>query len=124
MEIDITIFLARFWGGLFLSLGLAAIGAGFLRRVIKYTDKKAITVSTGYITFLLGLFTVSLHTIWVMDWRIIITILGWATLLKGATKIAFPNHINKRAQLFKKYSKFWGLVIGLFGAWLLWMSFF
>jgi len=123
VDLWVSVFLARFWGGLFLSLGLAIIGAGFLGRVIKYTDEKAITVSTGYITFLLGLFTISLHNIWVMDWRVAITILGWATFFKGIIKIAFPNHINKKAQLFKKHAKFWGLIIGLIGAWLLWMSF-
>jgi len=87
------------------------------------TEDKAVTVSTGYITFLLGLVTVILHGIWVLDWRVVITILGWMTLLKGATKIGFPNYINKSAQMFKAQQKIWGGVIFLLGAWLFWMSF-
>ena len=103
-------------------LGALSVGAGLLGRIIKMTDDKAITVSTGYITFLLGLVTVVLHNIWVMDWRVAITILGWTTLFKGITKIAFPEHVNKRAQTFKSMQALWGGVIFLLGAWLFWMS--
>lgn len=98
---DISIFLARFWGSLFMVLGLSTIGARFLRRVIQYTEEKTITVSTGYITFLLGLATVVAHSLWVADWRVSVTVLGWITLLKGVEKIAFPNRINKYGQEIK-----------------------
>ena len=120
---DLTIFLARFWGSLFIILGLSSIGAKFLGRVIKYTEDKTITISTGYITFLLGLATVVSHNLWVADWRIAVTLLGWTTLFKGIEKIAFPERVNKIAQKFKKYSAFWGFVIFCIGAWFFWMSF-
>ncbi|OGM74971.1 hypothetical protein A2382_04570 [Candidatus Woesebacteria bacterium RIFOXYB1_FULL_38_16] len=70
---DISVFLARFWGSLFLILGLSFMGAKFLGRVIQYTEDKTITVSTGYITFLLGLATVVAHNLWVFDWRVSVT---------------------------------------------------
>ncbi|MBI2572659.1 hypothetical protein HYV86_02255 [Candidatus Woesearchaeota archaeon] len=120
---DITIFLARFWGSLFIILGLSSIGAKFLSRVIQYTENKAITISTGYITFLLGLATVVAHNLWVTDWRIAVTLLGWTTLFKGIKKIVFPEHVNKIAQKFKKHSEVWGFVIFCIGAWFFWMSF-
>lgn len=120
---DVSIFLARFWGSLFMLLGFSSGTAGLLRRVIKYTDDKSVTVSTGYITFLLGLATVIIHNNWDLNWKIAITILGWMTLLKGIIKTVFPNEINKKAQLFKKHSAFWGWVIFAMGAWFFWMSF-
>jgi len=123
MEIEISIFLARFWGSLFMILGLQSVGAKLLGRIIKYTEDRTITVSTGYITFLLGLVTVILHNIWVADWRVTITILGWTTLFKGMTKIAFPEHVNKKAQMFKNQQTLWGFVIFLIGAWFFWKSF-
>ena len=119
---EISIFFARFWGSLFIILGLQSIGAKFLGRVIKYTEDKTITVSTGYITFLLGLVTVILHSLLVADWRVVITILGCVTLLKGITKIGFPEHVHKQAQMFKSQQTLWGFIIFLFGAWLFWMS--
>ncbi|MFA5185451.1 MAG: hypothetical protein WC551_03100 [Patescibacteria group bacterium] len=119
---EITHFLAQFWGSLFMILGGLSVGAKLLGRTIEMTEDRAITVSTGYITFLLGLVTVVLHNVWVMDWRVAITILGWTTLLKGITKIGFPGHVNKKAQMFKSRQELWGGIIFLMGAWFFWMS--
>ena len=115
---EISIFLAKFWGALFITLGLMSLGAGFLGKVIKMSEDKTITVSTGYITFLLGLATVTSHSIWVMDWRMVVTLLGWTTLFKGIAKTIFPDHVSRRAQMFKRYQSFWAVVILLFGVWL------
>lgn len=120
---DVSIFLARFWGGLFMLLGFSSATAGFLKRVINYTDDKSVTVSTGYITFLLGLATVIIHNNWAWNWTVAITILGWITLLKGITKTVFPNEINRKAQVFKRHAGLWGWVIFAIGAWFFWMSF-
>ncbi|MFA6013218.1 MAG: hypothetical protein WC799_24730 [Desulfobacteraceae bacterium] len=119
---EISIYLARFWGSLFMILGFSTFGAKFLGRVIEYTEDKTITISTGYITFLLGLMTVTLHNIWVADWRVAITILGWTTLLKGIEKIGFPHRVNKIAQMFKKQQTLWGFVIFLIGVFYFWIS--
>lgn len=119
---EVSVYLARFWGSLFIILGLGSILVKFLGRVIKYTENKAITVSTGYITLLLGLITVTLHNIWVVDWRVAITILGWITLLKGIEKIALPGRVNKIAQMFKGKQTFWGVIIFLIGTFYFWIS--
>lgn len=103
-------------------LGLLSLGAGLLGRVIGYTEDKAVTISTGYITFLLGLVTVVLHNVWVMDWRVSITVLGWITLLKGIEKIGFPDRIQRKAQMFKHMGALWSAIIFLIGAWFFWMS--
>jgi hypothetical protein len=120
---EITIFLARFWGSLFMILGGLSVVAKFLGRVIGYTEDKTVTISTGYITFLLGLVTVVLHNLWVKDWRVAVTILGWFTLLKGIEKIGFPDRVNKKAQMFKEKQWLWGGVIFFIGAWFFWASF-
>jgi len=103
-------------------LGGLSVGSGFLGKVIGYTEDKTVTISTGYITFLLGLITVVLHNIWVMDWRVAITILGWTTLLKGVEKIGFPDRVKKTARMFKDGQAFWGTVIFCIGAGFFWMS--
>ncbi|MFA6105811.1 MAG: hypothetical protein WC725_04460 [Patescibacteria group bacterium] len=120
---EITIFLAKFWGSLFMILGVMSIGAKLLGRIIEYTEERAVTVSTGYITFLLGLATVVAHNVWVMDSRVAITILGWVTLFKGIEKIGFPDRVNKKAQIFKGNQMLWGGVIFLIGVFFFWMSF-
>lgn len=104
-------------------LGGLSVGAKFLGRVINYTQDKTITIATGYITFLLGLMTVVAHNVWVWDWRVAITILGWTTLLKGIEKIAWPDRVHKKAQMFKGGQVVWGLVIFLIGLWFFGQSF-
>lgn len=104
-------------------LGLSSVTAGFLGRVIQYTEDRAVTISTGYITFLLGLATVVAHNLWVTDWRVAVTILGWTTLLKGMEKIMFPERINKKAKIFKRGQTVWGFVIFIIGAAYFGMSF-
>ncbi len=119
---ELTLFFAKFWGSLFMLLGVLSISAGLLKRVIGYTEDKTITISTGYITMLLGLATVVAHNVWVWDWSLVITILGWSTLIKGVMKVGFPDQINKGAQMFKSRARLWGVAIFLIGAFIFWIG--
>ena len=123
MVMDISIFFARLWGSFFVVFGLLFIITKQLGKTIEMTDNKAFVISTGYITFLMGLVTVILHNVWVLNWKVAITILGWSTLIKGIMKIGFPEQIHKQAQRFKKKQWLSTIFMMLLGAWLLWMSF-
>ncbi len=119
---ELTEFLAKFWGSLFMLLGGLSAAAKFLKRVISYTEDRTITIATGYITMLLGLATVVAHNVWVWDWPLAITLLGWITLLKGIEKVGFPDRVNKKAQMFQGQSVLWGVVIFLIGLFLFWVG--
>ena len=71
----------------------------------------------------MGLVTAILHNIWVADWRIAITILGWSTVIKGIMKIGFPEQIQRQAQTFKKKQWLSAAFMILLGTWLFWVSF-
>ncbi len=119
---EISIFFAQLWGSFFVIFGLLFIITGQLGKTIEMTDDKAFVISTGYITLLMGLVTVILHNVWVADWRVVITVLGWSTLIKGIMKVGFPEQIHKQAQRFKKKQILSAIFIILLGAWLLWMG--
>ena len=121
---EVTIFFARLWGSFFVIFGSLFIITRQLGKTIEMTDNKAFVISTGYISLLMGLVTVILHNVWVFDWRVAITILGWSTLIKGITKIGFPEQIHKQAQRFKKKQIISTIFLIILGAWLLWMSFY
>ena len=120
---EISIFFAKLWGGFFLIFGLLFIITRQLGKTIEMTENKSFVISTGYITLIMGLVTVILHNIWIFDWRLVITVLGWSTLLKGIAKVGFPEQIHKQAQRFKKKQMFSAAFMILFGIWLLWVSF-
>ncbi len=118
MEIEVSIFFAKLWGAIFIIFGSLFIITGQLGKTIDMSDDKSFVISTGYLTLIMGLVTVILHNIWVMNWTIVITILGWSTLIKGIMKVGFPEQINKQAQQFKTKQKISAVALILFGAWL------
>lgn len=120
---DVSIIFARFLGGFFLIFGLLALKEKLLGKVISMTKDRSFVISTGYITLLMGLVTVVLHNIWVADWRIIITVLGWFTLIKGVMKVGFPEYIHKQAQKFKNQQSLESIILMALGAVLIWLSF-
>ncbi|MBW2978366.1 hypothetical protein KY331_05975 [Candidatus Woesearchaeota archaeon] len=120
---EISIFFARLWGSFFVIFGLLFIITKQLGKTIEMTDDKAFVISTGYITMLMGLVTVILHNVWVWSWEVAITILGWSTLIKGITKIGWPEQIRKQAQRFKKKQLVSAFFLIILGIWLFWMSF-
>jgi len=54
------------------------------------------------IDIILGLFITISHNIWTNDWRTIVTLLGWATLMEGLTILVFPEYSLKMVRLWKK----------------------
>jgi len=120
---DITIFFARLWGSFFIIFGSLFIITRQLGKTIEMTDDKAFVISTGYITLIMGLVTVILHNVWALSWKVVITLLGWSTLIKGIMKVGFPEKIHKEAQRFKKKQFVSAFFLIALGVWLFWMSF-
>jgi hypothetical protein len=44
---------------------------------------------------LLGLLILVSHNIWIAKWPVIITIIGWITLLQGIARLFTPGHFVK-----------------------------
>ena len=120
---EISIFFARLWGSFFVIFGLLSLITRQLGKTIEMTKDKAFVISTGYITLLMGLVTVILHNVWVADWRVAITILGWSTLIKGIMKIGFPEYIHKQAQRFKRKQTLEAIMLLILGGLLFWAGF-
>ena len=45
----------------------------------------------GLIDFAVGLAIVLNHNVWVADWRVIITILGWLLMIRGAVRLLITD---------------------------------
>lgn len=64
---------------------------------------------TGTVTTIFGLLVVLGHNVWVWDWTLLITLLGWATLIKGAVMLLFPQASMAISRFYQGKS---GLVVG------------
>lgn len=125
---ETTIFLARFWGWLLVILLLILLmrRKALLTELFLLAEDRSFTLLSGYIALIIGLVTVILHNVWVADWRIVITIVGWSSLIKGVVGIGFPEATQKLVPVFKKKPLFIQVLLGiaiLSGVWLIWMSY-
>jgi hypothetical protein len=91
-----SIFLAKLIGPILLVAGVAmlvnrkemdALAQEFLR-------SRALLLLLGLIDLAIGLAIVLTHNVWVADWRLIITLLGWLLLVRGAVRMLVPDQVR------------------------------
>ena len=89
---DASVFLAKFWGWYLITFFVLLI---FYPKRIKQLfdfakdEKFTMIISIMAITF--GLVSIVAHSLWVADWRIVITLLGWFIFIKGVVYFSFPH---------------------------------
>jgi len=125
---DTTVFLAQFWGWLMVVTAIVYLvrGKSFLAEFFKMRRDKGFVFLLGWVLFFLGLITVILHNVWVANWRVIITIAGWASIIQGIARIGFPEIMQKLITVILKNKignfRVIMVVVGLLGAYLIYMS--
>lgn len=76
----------------------------------------------GCFGVIIGFVLLHVHNDWVLDWPVIVTLLGWAALIKGVAILAFPNHLTFYKPIFAggiaKALTFILLIFGLLMAYL------
>ena len=90
---ELSIFVAKLIGALYIAVGLGLIldKAYYQKAMTKMLDEAGIMYLGGAMALVTGILLVSYHNIWVKDWEVIITILGWASLIKGIGLLVFPS---------------------------------
>lgn len=119
---DNSILIARFLGPFIMLIGISLLfNIKAFRQIAEgFFKDPALVYVAGMMTFVMGLAIVLFHNIWTADWRVIITLFGWITLIKGVWLVALPGTTSGMTQLFMKNIKFvvipWSimLVIGIF----------
>ena len=118
-----SIFLAKLIGPLFFFIGLSLLvnQEGLRLMADQLLRNYALIYFSGAITLVAGLAIVNLHNLWVGDWRVAITIVGWLAVIGGIVRIVVPQHAAAlgAAELTQPELLFTlGLLVGLLGAWL------
>lgn len=116
-RMDLSIFVARTAAIAYISIGISVLGKQVdLKKMIEsFENSQGLTIIVGFFSLIIGMLLVAYHNLWVKDWSVIITILGWAALLKGVLYLAFPKQMFSFKSLLNNSEK-WGyliLVIGL-----------
>jgi len=93
---DLGFVLARFWGILLVvACSAFLINRKLYNDALNAAQKEEFLLFSGFLALLLGAMHVSVYTVWDADYRGIITLLGWTTLIKGVVRLMFPT-LTKR----------------------------
>jgi hypothetical protein len=107
-----SIFIAKLMGPILVVVAISIlIDEKSIRAMAKEVmSSHALLYIFGTIDLLLGLVLVTVHNVWVMDWRVIITVIGWISIVRGLVRILFTPYIMKNApKLLRKQ----GLLMGV-----------
>ena len=107
---ELSILVARILALTYIAAGIAALSGkiNFNKIVEDFEKSQGLTFLAGFITLIIGMLLVQYHNIWVKNWTVLITIIGWMSLLKGIMLIAFPRFISSFKGWYKN-TRIWGI---------------
>ena len=125
---DISIYLARVFG-IYLVVACVAmlINRKHLPRILEgFSSNLGLVVFSGFIHLFLGLLVVVAHNIWTPDFRGLVTLMGWAGVVKGGLRVLAPTKISRLGEEFAGGKKLvvWGIIWFAVGLYLICAGFF
>jgi len=118
---DSSIFLAKVFGLYLIIMGLFCLIRfdAMKSAADDFMKNRAFSLISGVIALIIGLLIVVAHNVWVWDWPLIITLLGYLSLLKGILRLFFPELETAWAKCYTSITFlvingiFW-ILVGLF----------
>lgn len=93
---EISIFLAKFWGWyLLIFFFILSYNPSRIKQIFEDLKDHKFLILASFMGIVIGLLNILFHNIWEPDWRLIITFLGWLALLEGLTLFIAPTVIIK-----------------------------
>lgn len=117
METELYIFMARLIALIYVPVGISIL-SGQLDSKEMY---KSMQNSTGLTLFIalfgltFGLFIVHYHNVWVADWPVLVTLLGWVAIVECVLLLAFPKRFLSLGSKVTMNPSLWGAIALLVG---------
>lgn len=95
LSMETSIFIARSLAVVYISVALGFLVSGefYRKELAKMLDNSAFMLLGGITALIIGLLMIEYHNIWVQNWTVLITIMGWVALLKGVIFLIFPRWV-------------------------------
>jgi len=112
-----SVFIARLIGPFLLVVGLAVFANrdSFRTLAEEFLASRALLFLAALITLPAGLAIVLTHNVWVADWRVLITLLGWLTAISGAIRLIAPQFVVKNGRNFLRQPMMPTIAGGIWG---------
>jgi hypothetical protein len=90
-----SLFIAKLLGPIFLVVGVALLARpeAFRALLREFVASGALMYLAGFFGLLGGLALILAHNVWALDWRVLITLIGWASLVRALVTIFSPRWI-------------------------------
>ena len=107
------------------SLAMLANQNRFKKVMTEFLANQPLLTLSGAMGIIFGLLIVAAHNVWVADWVLLITLIGWFTLLQGIVRMFFPSHFIKMAKELHTKVGYWLItwIWLLIGIYLIWAGF-
>ena len=91
MDLENSLLLAKFWGFyLIIFFVVLSFNPNRIRTILDYLKDPKFLHLVAFITIVTGLLNILFHNVWTDDWRLIITVIGWVSLILGIMLFMFP----------------------------------
>ena len=105
-----------------LGLGMIINGAYYKKTFDSLLKNSGLMFFGGVMALVVGFLIIRVHNLWVKDWTVLITIIGWLALIKGAVLLLAPKALVDISRPMLKNTAFLGvfvlilgLIVGYFG---------
>ena len=89
---DNSIFLAKFWGWYLLIFFLIlSLNPKRIKQVFDDLRDQKFLIMSAFIAIVVGLLNILFHNIWELNYKLIITSIGWLSLFLGLALFSFPK---------------------------------
>ena len=101
---ETAIFIARIFGITYLIVATGMLfNRDYYQKVIADFGKNSIiALFSGMFALIVGIVIVLVHNVWRADWTVIITIIGWIAIVKGAWLLVFPKTVTPFMRLYEQ----------------------
>lgn len=89
---DSSVFLAKFWGWyLIIFFLILSFNPKRIKQIFKDLKDEKFLILSSFVSIIVGLLNILFHNKWQLNWKIIITLIGWISLFKGLSLFIFPK---------------------------------
>ena len=115
-----SIFIARLLGPLLLAVGAGILINPNMFRTMGTEVVRSVTLVYlfGLMDLAAGLAIVLTHNVWLLSWRVLITLLGWLMIVRGAARVLLTEKVmvfGAKAFRNKQMVPVSGAVVGILG---------
>jgi len=127
LQSKLSLFLAKLFGIYLLLVGvLWAVRGDVISEVLEdFFASRPMLFLSGLLALAIGIAMAISHSIWELNWRGLITLIGYLSIAKGIARVGFPEVTQRAAGFLLKDTRswIWISIVLVLGGYLTWVGF-